>query len=382
MRMVLIGNYRLDKQESMLRFADMLDSGLKAKGIQSEIWEPTIFFGKIFESTNSGIAKWVGYIDKFIVFPIVIKLRLKKQKYKNLQTRFHICDHSNAPYLKYLPKNITGITCHDVLAIRGALGYKDTFAEPSKFGVFLQKWIFKNLVKAKLLGAVSNFSLNQLEELHNDDAQERKWVVIHNAFNAPFAPMDKVEYLPLLESMGLNKEPFILHVGTSHPRKNRIFLVNMMKALEGKWNGKLCLASKPLDKPLIELAKELGIENKIISVVRPDHKYLIALYSACRAFVFPSFSEGFGWPVIEAQACGAPVIASDLEPMPEVSGNAALHNNPKDANAFANALLSLENKEGREKLIEKGYENIKRFELNKMIDSYLSLYGFENIQKE
>jgi glycosyltransferase involved in cell wall biosynthesis len=117
------------------------------------------------------------------------------------------------------------------------------------------------------------------------------------------------------------------------------------------------------------------MQNRVKSIVKPGHETLLALYSLCDAFIFPSFSEGFGWPVIEAQACGAPVIASDIEPMPEVSGGGALHANPKTAADFADAFLSLQNKALREQLVNKGFENCKRFSSEKMIDAYLLLHG-------
>ena len=140
--MILIGNYPLDKQESMKRFAAILEEGFKKKGIETEIWLPIICFGRLFEATTSGFGKWLGYIDKWLLFPIVLKFRLLKAS--NKQAKFHICDHSNAPYLAYLPKQRTGITCHDVLAIRGAFGYTDAYCPASGMGKVLQRWILNH----------------------------------------------------------------------------------------------------------------------------------------------------------------------------------------------------------------------------------------------
>src|SRR5690606_22551456 len=125
---------------------------------------PVVFFGKPFKSTKSGISKWLGYIDKYILFPIVLKFRVNSKHSRGQDIKFHICDHSNAPYLKYLPKEVTGITCHDVLAIRGSMGFADAYAPASKFGKLLQKWILNNLKKAEILAAVSDFTLNQLKD--------------------------------------------------------------------------------------------------------------------------------------------------------------------------------------------------------------------------
>ncbi len=378
-RFILIGNYVLDKQESMQRFAYMLNSGIISKDIDSKIWNPTVFLGGLFKSTNRGIGKWVAYVDKYIIFPFILIFKSQYEMKNDPNLYFHICDHSNAPYLKFLPKDRTSITCHDVLAIRGALGFQDAYALPSKFGYIFQRWILKHLKRAIRLAAVSEFSLNQLKALSENETNKEKWVVISNAFNAPFSEMNKESYNVLLSDMNLrSEEPFILHVGTAHPRKNRLFLLHVLHEMRNEWNGKLCLASKPLDKEFTALAKQLNLSHRIVSVVRPDHNHLVALYSACEAFVFPSLSEGFGWPVIEAQACGAPVIASNFDPMPEVSGGAAIHAHPKDAKAFAAAILSLKDEGLRKKLIESGFKNIERFQVDSMIESYLKLYTDTN----
>lgn len=379
-KIILIGNYILDKQESMQRFATMLEQGFIAEGILTEIWKPKVYFGQSFLNPYSGLGKYLNYIDKWLLYPLVLIWRIKIQKHGNENIHFHIADHSNAPYLKYLPTHKTSITCHDVLAIRGAMGFPDAYAQTSKIGKFYQLWIFSHLKTAKRLAAVSHFTLGQLNNLNieakADQAKENKWTVIHNAFNAPFKPIPKNDAHRLLKDLGFKTDiPFILHVGTSHPRKNRIFLLKVLKELESSWEGTLCLAGMPLDTKFLEEAKRLNLQHRIFSVVKPDHDHLVALYNAADAFMFPSLSEGFGWPVIEAQACGTPVIASNFQPMPEVSGGAALHEHPDNPRGFANAFLSLKEEPLRNRLIEKGFNNIKRFEVHQMISEYLKLFN-------
>src|SRR4051812_8571498 len=139
MQIKLIGNYRPDRQESMIRFAQMLQAGLIRAGHQTEIWWPTVILGRFAKSTNAGIGKWLGYLDKWVFFPLVLKWRLLTIGRDKIL--FHVCDHSNSPYLKHLPLQRTGITCHDVIAIRGGLGYADAYCDASKMGKILQRWI-------------------------------------------------------------------------------------------------------------------------------------------------------------------------------------------------------------------------------------------------
>src|SRR3989337_3847247 len=118
-QIILIGNYPLDRQESMSKYATNIVEGLKSRHIDVKLWRPFVFFAKGRGTTTRGISKWLGYLDKWIVFPLVLRLRALKPEHKGKNVFFHVCDHSNAPYLASLPSTRSGITCHDVLAIRG-----------------------------------------------------------------------------------------------------------------------------------------------------------------------------------------------------------------------------------------------------------------------
>lgn len=376
--MILIGNYPADKQESMIRFAHLLHSGLTSSGLEAEIWWPTVFFGAKITAPNAGLDKWLGYLDKWLVFPVVLTWRLLRAS-RDVATHFHICDHSNAPYLKYLPSARTAITCHDVLAIRGSLGHADTHAPASALGKVLQKWILHHLSRAKLLAAVSDFTLDQLRELQPESLPSHKdWRVIHNSFNAKFEPLPLLEARRRLTQAGIDLPAvFILHVGSGHPRKNRRMLLQMVAVLGQRWDGSICFAGEAMDKELLAEAISLGLRERIVSVPGPSHAVLVALYSACQVFVFPSLSEGFGWPVIEAQACGTPVIASSTAPMPEVSGGAALHADPTSPQAFAEALLAVQDEQQRADLVQKALKNSHRFTPERMINAYLDLHSYK-----
>lgn len=377
MNFILIGNYPPDKQQSMERFANMLASGFLKEGHHATIWRPVVFFGRLGKSTTRGIGKWMGYLDKWVLFPVILYIRLHNKKYQTANIHFHICDHSNSCYLKKLPANRTVITCHDVLAIRGALGYADACVKASKTGRILQNWILNNLTNAIKLAAVSWTTYQQLCALDTIHPKEhaKNWMVIYNAFNADFWPLPGEEAGTLLKQVGMEPAvPYLLHVGSGLPRKNRKLLIDMLKVLGNRWNGNICFAGEPLEKDLLTYAGTLGLKHRIACVVNPDHITLVALYSTCAAFVFPSLSEGFGWPIIEAQACGAPVIASSLNPLPEVSGGFALHADPVRPADFADAFISLQSKKAREEVIRNGFENAKRFNVSRMVHDYLNLH--------
>lgn len=373
---ILIGNYPPDRQESMIRFADLLAGGLKSRGHSVEILvPPPLLVGKK-SGPGGGLRKWLGYVDKWILFPFQLRrvVRQRRREWGD-RVRYHVCDHSNSPYLAHLPEDRTAITCHDVLAIRGALGHPEAYCAASRTGVVLQRWILKNLRLARRVACVSHLTLTHLCEAVGEKSPPAGWRVVHNALNADFVKIETPAAEEILARQGLAvPRPFLLHVGSNLPRKNRRMLLQMIQQPDRAWPGSICFAGEPADAELSGEARTLGLADRVHSVPRPDHQTLCALYSLAHAFVFPSFSEGFGWPLIEAQACGVPVIASNLEPLPEVSGGAALHADPHNAPAFAAALLTLNDPTARMSLIEQGVRNTGRFGLSQMIDGYLALH--------
>jgi glycosyltransferase involved in cell wall biosynthesis len=151
----------------------------------------------------------------------------------------------------------------------------------------------------------------------------------------------------------------------------------MINELNNNYNGIICFAGQKPSDEIFNQATQLNLSNRIYFVEKPEHELLNLLYNTCDALVFPSFSEGFGWPIIEAQTCGAPVICSTVEPMPEIGGEGVLTANPESATAFTKQFLSLNNTDFRDKLIHSGIVNAKQFSTKKMIENYINFY--ENI---
>ena len=375
MRIVLISNYTPDQQESMSRFAQMLKKGLVAEGYECEVWRPNIVLGRYYKNHSFGLGKWLGYVDKWVIYPLILRGKTRGRRWTTDDVRFHICDHSNAPYLRYLPAGKSSITCHDVLAIRGALGFADAHCPASRFGILLQKWILRSLLGASKIAFDSGATFRQLSELLRDnDTQRPGWKVIHCAFNADFYRMKTTRSRSLLKEALVPAKSYILHVGSNLPRKNRKLLIDVLTCLGDKWDGNVCFAGQPADGDLLRYADENGHGHRVFSVEGPGHESLNALYCGCTALMFPSWSEGFGWPVIEAQACGAAVIASNIQPMPEVGGAGAIYADPNLAETFSEAFLSLSDPVRKEELISLGFENARRFDLSQMTSFYVALF--------
>jgi glycosyltransferase involved in cell wall biosynthesis len=157
-------------------------------------------------------------------------------------------------------------------------------------------------------------------------------------------------------------ENYLLHVGTLQPRKN---LIRLMEAISGQRSAvSLVLAGRAgwLSAPIMTLAKARGV--RVLDYV-PDED-LAGLYSGAAAFVFPSLYEGFGFPVLEALACGVPVICSNTSSLPEVAGAAAVLVDPLDTHAISAAINRvLADADLRAILIRRGYEQIQKFSWEK-----------------
>lgn len=374
---VLIGNYKPDKQQSMLRFLLMVEKLLNERGFTTETLYPTVFFGAIIKPESGSLGKWLSYFDKWILFPCVLLIKRLRPLYRKDTTRFHICDHSNAVYISYLPVERTIVSCHDVLAIRGAFGFKDAYCEASRTGLILQKWILNSLKKCRKIAFVSSTTKQQFLDLIKEENHVGKhYELIYNGLNNSFYKMKENELRQAIADFPeIPQNPFLLHIGSALPRKNRKMLLEMLNLLRNESDLTVCFAGEAADDELTQLISKYNLGSRVKFIVEPEQRLLLALINKASVFVFPSFSEGFGWPVIEAQACGTPVITSSIQPMPEIAGNAAMIADPYNANDFSSAFLSLQMNDLRENMIQSGYMNIKRFDNKIMIEKYIGLYN-------
>lgn len=160
--------------------------------------------------------------------------------------------------------------------------------------------------------------------------------------------------------------PYLLYVGTLHPRKNLVRLVQAFGQMAADADPalQLVLAGQKgwlYDDILSEIGR-LGLAGRVVLTGYVPDDDLPALLSAALAFVYPSLYEGFGLPVLEAMACGAPVLCSNVSSLPEVAGDAALYIDPLDTGSLAGALAEMTTNEGlRNELVDRGFRQIKDF---------------------
>lgn len=366
---LLIGNYSPDQQQSMQRFNTMMLQGLTAAGIDTELIRPRPLLGN-FRYLGRFAAKWLGYIDKFVLFPFQLR-----QKLSACPEVVHISDHSNAVYVKRCAGASVVVTCHDLLAVRGGRG-EETDTPASSSGRVLQRWILDGLRRANALVCISQATAQDAERLI-DRANGRPQInVVHLGLNYPYRKLEpELARAQLARITGMDVDlPFVLHVGSNLRRKNREGVLRIFARCVGRWNGRLVFAGDPLTSRLRALAAELGISNRVVQIDSPSNEVLETLYNCALALVYPSRFEGFGWPVIEAQACGCPVICSNAGPLPEAAGDAGLLHDVDDEADFAADVLRLTNKTERAQWSEKSLRNAANFSASKMIGQYIEIY--------
>jgi glycosyltransferase involved in cell wall biosynthesis len=365
MKVLLLSNYLNDGQESMLRFAALMHNGLGKAGHEVHCLRPPSVFGRLRPS-GQGVGKWLGYIDKFALFPAVLKSAAKKVDV------VHICDHSNAFYTRHLQSIPHVVTCHDLLAIRSALG---EFPEnPTRWtGKKLQRMILKGLSAAHHVACVSDATRSDLLRLAGID--EQRVSRVYNSLNYPYSPMQRDEAVRRLRKLAVDADrPFLLHVGGNQWYKNRLGVLRIFSHLRKRATGcalKLVMVGQPWTTEMRQFVRENGIREATLELVGVANEDLRALYSTAAMMLFPSLQEGFGWPIAEAQACGCPVATSKRSPMNEVGGDAASYIDPNDPESAAAALIQVLPKAAG--MRESSIANAARFRSG-MIDSYLSLY--------
>jgi len=199
--------------------------------------------------------------------------------------------------------------------------------------------------------------------------------VTYLAASPRFHPVAIADIYDAREQYAIHK-PFILSVGTLEPRKNITRLVQAFAQLNRTDYQVIHVGPKgwQYDDILAE-AQRLGLQDTVRFLGHVPLDDLVKLYNAASLFVYPSLYEGFGIPVLEAMACGCPVITSNTSSLPEVAGDAAILIDPTDTQQLADAIQRvLEDRPLADSLNEKGLANARRFSWERCAQETLAVY--------
>lgn len=249
---------------------------------------------------------------------------------------------------------------------------------------FKQQLYLKNIIRYQFISATKLIAVSKATR---DDLVKKiginpgKISVIYEGYDKDhFREMKPDILVNSLRQYKLTPGSYFLFVGTVQPRKN---LARLIKAFV-KWSyreadvnsgpyPKLVIAGSKgwLSDKIYRLPKELGIEKMVKFLEYVPDKDMPALYCGAKALTFPSLFEGFGLPILEAQACGCPVLTSSVSSMPEVAGEGAILANPYSVDDIVKGFKDVVGT--RDKLIKAGFENIQKFSWEKCASQTLEL---------
>lgn len=197
---------------------------------------------------------------------------------------------------------------------------------------------------------------------------EEKVEVTHLAVDARFRPADAGAVAMVRERHRL-PERFLLYVGTIEPRKNLPVLLDALKILAERGRGvPLVVAGAKgwMYEEFFRKVRKTGLEGNVLFTGYIPDEDLPGLYSAAEAFLFPSLYEGFGFPVLEAMACGTPVVCSNTSSLPEVAGKAAILLSPEAPGDWADTIQGiLDSGTLRERMRQEGFRRASLFSWEK-----------------
>ncbi len=298
------------------------------------------------------------------IFPNTINYEIRAMPFPRLWTHARLSAEMlmRAPDALFVPAHVlplihprrSFVTVHDL----GYLHFPQAHRLLDRLYLDLStRW---NTRSARRIIADSNATRDDLVRFYR--APREKIRVVYPGYDAelfqPERDSEKIERTKM--RYGISGE-YVIAVGTLHPRKNYARLVEAFRALPG--DLQLVIVGKKgwLFQEIFAQVIRFDLQTRVTFLDYVEAKDLPALYSGARLCVFPSLYEGFGFPVLEAQACGIPVACSNTSSLPEVAGDAAEYFDPLDTGAITAALALLLDDARSKALIAKGRTNVERF---------------------
>lgn len=253
--------------------------------------------------------------------------------YKDGLDIFHATDHWLVPFLTPCP---LVITVHDTLA---KTERKSISRKAAAYGAFIARIA---LFVSDVVLTVSDFTKKEIIDIY--PRAQRKLSVIYHGVGMEFMPVPESESDRIREKYRLTKS-YLLYVGSLKSHKNIPRLIEAFAGLpsEARKDTDLIIAARVETRfnETLKLPVKLGIEESVRFIGYVPTADLPGLYSGATASIIPSFTESFGLPIIEAMACGTPVLASKGGALPEVGGDAALYFDPYTTDGIKDAILSV-----------------------------------------
>lgn len=310
---------------------------------------------------------------------IILPMQVKKDGVDILH-----CTGNTAPF--FLSRSIKLVlTICDVMYLKNYSELPKSASYYQRMGRLYRKTIVPRIASHLSMAlTISEFSKIDIMK-HLPEIDNNRIKVIYLAANENFGQVDKSSALQKIRNkFGIDRD-YILTLGALDPRKNTELVIKTFIELknESNINEKLLIIGVPNWKQtkFYNIVQESNFKKDIIFTDFISEDDLILLYNGASIFLYPSLYEGFGIPLLEAMACGVPVIASKTGSIPEVAGDAALLIDPRNGKELKESMLNLLNDEGlRSELIRQGFRQHQKFSWKKTAEETLGIY--ETIYRE
>lgn len=302
-------------------------------------------------------------------YPLWEQVTLPKAA-KELNLDMLHCTSNTAPLFCKIPLILT---LHDIIFLEPR--DKSNKSLYQNMGWFYRRLVVPRILKkCKRIITVSNFEKNNI--MMKLGIPEERMAMIYNGYNEWFRPVADTK---MIYKKYINTEGYFFFLGNTDPKKNtERTLIAYSKYLE-KSTVKRELLMADLDNAYLEGIIERNkidiIRNHIVMPGYIVNKDLPYIYNSAFAFLYTSLRESFGIPLLEAMACGTPVITSNTSSMPEIGGHEAILINPENADEIAEKMLELENDDTLyRKQEEVGVERAKLFSWRQTAEQLLTVY--------
>jgi glycosyltransferase involved in cell wall biosynthesis len=315
-------------------------------------------------------------VNRLIDYPRWLRRQIESARFD----LFHIVDHSYAHLVHQLPADRTVVTCHDLDAFRSLL---EPRAEP--------RWPLYRVMTRHILAG-----LRAATSVACDSGAIRDELLAHGVVRP-----DRIDVVPMGVHPSRSPDPDpdadlaasdligpvspgateLLHVGSTIPRKRIELLLQTFAAVAARVPGaRLLRVGGTLTVPQQALATRLGITSRVVTLPFLDQRVLSAIYRRASLVLLPSAREGFGLPIIEALACGTPVVTTDLPVPRETGGNAASYSPLDDLESWVRTVMALlgERRDRPEAWSERrraGVRHAARFTWDAYADRMVEIYG-------
>jgi glycosyltransferase involved in cell wall biosynthesis len=279
---------------------------------------------------------------------------------------FNLLNRKNTPRV---------LTIHDLSFVR----HRQFFTPQKRFWHWLQD-ARSQIKNADRLIAISEFTKSDIMDYFKVPAE--KISVVYSGISGKFRRLSELnEDLNNFKKSRFADNPFILYLGALEPRKNIISLVRVFNILKKEtfyknWRLVLAGGSRWLAGDLDREIKNSSYAGDVMVLEKITEEDKIFLYNSAKVFVYPSFFEGFGFPPLEAQACGLPVAASNRASLPEILGESAYLFDPWHLEEIYESIKILtQDSAAREKMIRLGVANAAKFSWQKTAKETLKIFS-------